>query len=54
MAISTDPRTAQQRVAAQLEAAHRQLTKPGLSRRDRARVADRIHQLKQEASDLGH
>jgi hypothetical protein len=54
MAIPTDPRTPQQRVADQLSEAHRQLTKPGLSRRDRARVADRIHQLKQEASRLGH
>ncbi|MFD5848186.1 hypothetical protein [Streptomyces chartreusis] len=52
MAIPTDPRTPKQRVADQLEAAHRQLTKPGLTRRDRARVADRIHQLKQEVSDL--
>lgn len=53
MAIPTDPRTPQQRIADQLAAAHRQLVKPGLSRADRARCADRIHDLTAEAARLG-
>lgn len=53
MGVPTDPRTPQQRVADQLAAAHRQLVTPGLNRADRARCADRIHELREEATRLG-
>ncbi|MFJ4931640.1 hypothetical protein [Streptomyces sp. NPDC088736] len=53
MPVPMDPRTPQQRVSDQLAAAHRQLTRPGLTRADRARVADRIHDLTAQARRIG-
>ena len=53
MPIPTDPRTPKERVTEQLRLARMQLTKPGLSRAGRARVADRIHELIEEAKRLG-
>ncbi|MDI3408311.1 hypothetical protein [Streptomyces cavernicola] len=53
MPIPTDPRSPHQRVRDQLTMTRRQLTKPGLSRRQRADIADRIHDLEQQAKRLG-
>ncbi|MFF7189656.1 hypothetical protein ACFZAR_31495 [Streptomyces sp. NPDC008222] len=53
MHVPADPRTPQQRVKDQLAACRRQLTKPWLSRSQRREIADRIHQLTQEAKSLG-
>ncbi|MFF4145925.1 hypothetical protein ACFY0A_32255 [Streptomyces sp. NPDC001698] len=51
--VPTDPRTPQQRIADQLAAAHRQLIQLGLSRPQRARIADRIHDLQEQARSVG-
>lgn len=50
MPVPTDPRTPQQRVQDQLTAAHKKLTGPTLSRTERARLADRIHDLTQQSA----
>ncbi|MBQ0867395.1 hypothetical protein [Streptomyces sp. RK75] len=52
MPVPKDPRTPQQRIAQQLEAAHRKLRGPALSSRERAELSDRIHQLKQQAARI--
>ncbi|GHB67878.1 hypothetical protein GCM10010377_68490 [Streptomyces viridiviolaceus] len=52
MPAPKDPRTPQQRITDQLAAAHRQLTREGLSRSQRARIADRIHDLKEQQAAL--
>jgi hypothetical protein len=49
MPIPADPRTPEQRIQDQLAAAHRQLTAQGLSRSERAAIADRIHDLTDQA-----
>ncbi|MFE7935659.1 MULTISPECIES: hypothetical protein [unclassified Streptomyces] len=49
MPIPTDPRTPQQRIRDQLDATRRQLTREGLSRPERARIADRIHTLTEQS-----
>ncbi|MFD5572745.1 hypothetical protein [Streptomyces cadmiisoli] len=53
MPVPTDPRTPQQRIADQLAAARRQLIQSGLSRPERARIADRIYQLQKQARRIG-
>lgn len=50
--IPRDPRTPLQRAQDQMEAAHRELIRPGLSRSRRAEIADRIYQLTDEISSL--
>ncbi|MEV7238050.1 hypothetical protein AB0N06_30120 [Streptomyces sp. NPDC051020] len=53
MPVPTDPRTSQQRIADQLAAARRRLIGPSLSRPERARIADRIHDLQEQARRIG-
>ncbi|MEU7151230.1 hypothetical protein AB0B79_05750 [Streptomyces sp. NPDC039022] len=53
MPVPTDPRTPQQRVQDQLTAARRTLAGPSLSRSERARLADRIDALTEQAERLG-
>ncbi|MER7235242.1 hypothetical protein ABT348_30370 [Streptomyces olivaceus] len=52
MPVPTDPRSPKQRVADQLAAARRQLTREGLSRSQRRALADRIHGLEGQARRL--
>ncbi|CAM5524655.1 MULTISPECIES: hypothetical protein [Streptomyces] len=53
MPVPTDPRTPQQRIEDQLIAARRKLAGPSLPRSERARLADRIHALTEQAKRLG-
>ncbi|WP_167745405.1 hypothetical protein [Streptomyces monomycini] len=53
MPVPTDPRTPQQRVQDQLAAARRTLADSSLPRAERARLADRIHALTEQAKRLG-
>ncbi|MFJ7242689.1 hypothetical protein ACIQWB_36970 [Streptomyces olivaceus] len=52
MPVPTDPRSPKQRVADQLAAARRELTREGLSRSQRCALADRIHGLEGQARRL--
>ncbi|MFF0386881.1 hypothetical protein [Streptomyces sp. NPDC004286] len=47
--MPADPRTPEKRVADQLAALRKKLCGPSLSRRERAEIADRIHELEQQA-----
>ncbi|MFF4902866.1 hypothetical protein [Streptomyces sp. NPDC001068] len=53
MAVPTDPRTPHQRVRDQLAAARARLVQEGVSRRERAQIADRIHTLTEQARLIG-
>ncbi|WP_134656283.1 hypothetical protein [Streptomyces sp. H23] len=52
MPVPTDPRSPQQRIADQLAAANRQLIQHELSRSQRRAIADRIHELNEQARRL--
>ncbi|MEV4044247.1 hypothetical protein [Streptomyces sp. NPDC049744] len=52
MPAPTDPRSPQQRITDQLAAARQTLTQNGLSRSKRRELADRIHDLKEQARRL--
>ncbi len=52
MPVPTDPRSPRQRIADQLAAANRQLIQQNLSRPQRRAIADRIHDLTEQARRL--
>ncbi|WP_435596641.1 hypothetical protein [Streptomyces albogriseolus] len=51
--MPTDPRPPQQRIADQMAPTRRQLTQEGLSRSQRREIADRIHNLNEQARRFG-